>query len=259
MPDSPRWRRLLAGPSLIAALATLLSGCGGSSGPVTLTVLAASSLTGVLDELGGTYHQTHPSVRFRTAYGGSQEMTAKVADHQHADVLVTADEASLKDAEVAPRLAGRPRIVAGNSLAIAVQPGNPKKLRSPFDLVRPGLRVVTGGPIVPVGRYAQQLFAHAGLTVRTSSQEISSRAVLDRIRTGEADAGVVYVTDLRSAGVAAGIVPIPAAMNVTASYPAVAVRGGHTKQSEAFITWLTSATARSLFQKYGFAAPAASG
>ncbi|WP_026412001.1 molybdate ABC transporter substrate-binding protein [Actinomadura oligospora] len=257
MPDSPRWRRLLAGPSLIAVLGALLAGCGGSSGPVTLTVLAASSLSDVMDELGGTYHQEHPSVRFRTVYGGSQEMTARVGDHQPADVLVTADETSLK--EVSRRLAGRPRIVAGNSLAIAVRPGNPKKLRSPFDLVRPGLRVVTGGPIVPVGRYAQQMFAHAGLTVRTSSQEISSRAVLDRVRSGQADAGVVYVTDLRSAGVAAGSVPIPTAMNVRASYPAAVVRGGHAKQSEAFVTWLTSATARSLFQKYGFAAPAAGG
>ncbi|MFC5180999.1 molybdate ABC transporter substrate-binding protein [Actinomadura harenae] len=257
MPDSLRWRRLLAGPSLIAALGALLAGCGGSSGPVTLTVLAASSLTDVMDELAGTYHQTRPAVRFRTVYGGSQEMTAKVEGHEPADVLVTADGTSMKD--VARKLEGRPRIVAGNSLAIAVRPGNPKRLRSPFDLVRPGLRVVTGGPIVPVGRYAQQMFGRAGLTVRTSSQEISARAVLDRVRTGEADAGVVYVTDLRSAGAAAGIVPIPAAMNVTASYPAAALRGGHTKQAEAFVTWLTSAPARSLFQKYGFAAPAAGG
>lgn len=257
MPDSPRWLRLFAGPSLIVAFAGLASGCSTSSGPVTLTVLAASSLTDVMNELGATYQQTRPNARVRAAYGGSQEMVAKIADHQSGDVLVTADEESLKD--VTRSLDGRPRIVARNSLTIAVRPGNPKRLRSPFDLVRPGLKVVTGGPIVPVGRYAQQLFAHAGLTVRTSSQEISSRAVLDRVRAGEADAGVVYVTDLRSAGVAAGNVPIPAAMNVTASYPAAVVRGGHTKQAEAFVTWLTSPAARSLFGKYGFAAPAAGG
>ncbi|MCP2343865.1 molybdate ABC transporter substrate-binding protein [Actinomadura rupiterrae] len=257
MPDTPRWRRPTAVPCAIAVLGAVLSGCGGSSGPVTLTVLGASSLTDVMDELGATYQQRLPQVRIRTVYGGSQEMAAKVGDHEPADVLVTADETSMKEA--ARYLAGRSRIVAHNSLAIAVRPGNPKRLRTPADLARPGLKVVTGGPIVPVGRYAQQLFARAGVTVRTSSQEISARAVLDRVRAREADAGVVYVTDLRSAGVAVGSVPIPTAENVTASYPAAALRGGHVKQAEAFVSWLTSPAARSLFGKYGFAAPAAGG
>ncbi|MEV4256914.1 molybdate ABC transporter substrate-binding protein [Spirillospora sp. NPDC049652] len=257
MPDFRRWGRPTAVPVLTAVLGASLGACGGSSGPVTLTVLAASSLTGVLDELGATYRQERPGVRIRTVYGGSQEMTARVADHQPGDVLVTADETALR--EVGRKLAGRPLVVARNSLVIAVRPGNPKRLRSPYDLARPGLRVVTGGPIVPVGRYAQQMFARAGLTVRTSSQEVSARAVLDRVRAGEADAGVVYVTDLRSAGVAAGSVPVPPALNVVASYPAAAVRGGHAKQAEAFVTWLTSPAARSLFGKYGFAAPAAGG
>ncbi|MFC4906442.1 molybdate ABC transporter substrate-binding protein [Actinomadura gamaensis] len=257
MPDRLRWHRLVAGPSLIAVLGAVVWGCGGSSGPVTLTVLAASSLTEVMDELGATYQRERPEVRIRTVFGGSQEMAERAGDHQPSDVLVTADEPSMKEA--ADHLADRPRIVAHNSLTIAVRPGNPQRLRTPYDLGRPGLRVVTGGPIVPVGRYAQQLFARAGVTVRTSSQEVSSRAVLDRVRVGEADAGVVYVTDLRSAGVAADSVAIPTALNVVASYPAAAVRGGHTEQAEAFVSWLTSPAARSLFGKYGFAAPAAGG
>ncbi|MFD0852826.1 extracellular solute-binding protein, partial [Actinomadura adrarensis] len=101
-----------------------------------------------------------------------------------------------------------------------------------------------------------QVFAKAGLTVRWTSEEISVRAVLDRVRTGEADAGLVYITDLRSAGAAVSSVPIPARDNVTATYLAAAVKDSeHEEQAVSFVAWLTSPTARTLFNKYGFVTP----
>ncbi|QXJ24985.1 molybdate ABC transporter substrate-binding protein [Actinomadura graeca] len=255
MPDSPGRRRLRA-PALLALLAlpVLLAGCGGSSGPVTLTVLAASSLTEAFSEMGVAYTQAHPGVRLRFEFGGSQEMAERLSDHDPGDVLVTADAESMREAD--RYLTGPRPIVAHNSLTIAVGPGNPRRIQGLQDLTRPGLRVVVGAGTVPVGRYTRQVLGRAGLTVRWRSEEISARAVLDRVRAGEADAGLVYITDLASAGAAASSVPIPASLNVTAAYPASAVKDGpHEDAADAFVSWLVTPAAQRLFNKYGFASP----
>ncbi|MGH3390247.1 MAG: extracellular solute-binding protein, partial [Actinomadura sp.] len=95
-----------------------------------------------------------------------------------------------------------------------------------------------------------------GVTVRPRSEEIDVRSVLTRVRTGEADAGIVYITDLKSAGRAAGSVPIPADQNVTANYPAAVVEDSdHKEAARTFVTWLTSTTVKATLNKYGFATP----
>ncbi|WP_433139378.1 molybdate ABC transporter substrate-binding protein [Actinomadura nitritigenes] len=261
MPDSPRARlsgavgRARASALLVpVVLAGLAAGCGGSSGPVTLTVLASSSLTEVFGEMSTAYRQTHPDVRVRPEFGGSAEMAERLAERDPGDVLATADTASLD--QVDRYLDGHRRAICGNSLTIAVGPGNPRRIQGLGDLERRGLRVVAGASSVPIGRYTRQAFAKAGVTVRTSAEEISSRAVLDEIRVGDADAGVVYITDLRSAGVAVSSVPIPAAQNVTATYSAAAVREGpHRRDADDFVSWLVTPEAQRLFHKYGFTAP----
>jgi molybdate transport system substrate-binding protein len=231
-----------------------LGGCGDSSGSVTLTVLTASSGQEALKELGLAYRREHRGVRLRLDFGGSQEMAARVKDRDPADVLITADETSMNTAD--GYLTGRRRIVAHNSMTIAVGPGNPRRIRDLDDLTRPRLRIAVGAATVPAGAYARQVFAKAGLRVRWTSEEISVRAVLDRVRTGEADAGLVYITDLRSAGAAVSSVPIPARDNVTATYLAAAVKDSeHEEQATSFVAWLTTPTARALFNKYGFVTP----
>ncbi|WP_030175697.1 molybdate ABC transporter substrate-binding protein [Spirillospora albida] len=254
MPDSPRWRRVRA----FALVALLLpsTSCGGPDGPVTLTVLATASLSEVFGEIEAAYRHDHPGVRLRFEYGGSQEMADRLPERGAGDVLVTADQTTMHKAR--RYLTGRRRVIAHTSLTIAVAPGNPRRIRGLHDLTRPGLRVVGGAAIVPVGRYTRSVLAGAGLTVRWSSEEISARAVLDRVRAGEADAGLVYVTDLASAGAAASSVPIPADRNVTASFPAAAVRDGdHEEAAGAFVSWLVTPAAQRLFHKYGFVTPPA--
>ncbi|WP_433468146.1 molybdate ABC transporter substrate-binding protein [Spirillospora sp. CA-128828] len=257
MPESPRRRRLRAS-ALLAALILpgLGAGCGGSSGPTTLTVLAGSSLTEVFGEIGTAYHQDNPGVRLRFVFGAAPEIADRLSEHDPGDVLVTADRTSMNEA--GEYLTGRRRIIAQDSLTIAVGPGNPRRIRGLRDLTRPGLRVVVGAGSVPVGRYTRQVLAKAGLTVRWSSEEIGARAVLDRIRSGEADAGLVYITDLRSAGIAASSVPIPADQNVTVAFPAAALRDGdHKDAANAFLSWLLTPAAQKLFNKYGFVTPSA--
>ncbi|TDC50538.1 molybdate ABC transporter substrate-binding protein, partial [Actinomadura sp. KC345] len=259
MPDSPGRRRPSA-PAMLPVtlpvtlialvLSGLAAGCGGSSGPTTLTVLAPSSLKEVFGEVGTAYGQMHPDVRVRFDFGAMPEMTDRLSGQDPGDVLVTGDAASMDEA--ADHLTDHRRTVAHNSLTIAVGPGNPRRIRELRDLARPGLRVVVGAESVPVGRYTRQVLTKAALTVRWSSKEISARAVLDRVRAGEADAGIVYITDLRSAGVAASSVPIPADLNVTAAYPAATVEGGdHEEAADAFVSWLTTPAAQKLFDKYG--------
>ncbi|WP_141577421.1 molybdate ABC transporter substrate-binding protein [Actinomadura sp. WMMA1423] len=257
MPDSPRRRRLRASALLAALVLPVLgAGCGDRSGRATLTVLATSSMTEVLDEIGTLYHQENPAVRLRFAFGGTPEIADRLAEHEPADVLVTADAASMQEA--GEYLAGPRRVIAHDALTIAVGPGNPRRVRDLRDLARPGLRVAVGAGTVPVGRYTRQVLSKAGVTVRWTSEEISARAVLDRIRSGEADAGLVFITDLRSAGIAASSVPIPADLNVTAAFPAAVVRDGdHAEAANAFVSWLLTAEAQRLFNKYGFVTPAA--
>ena len=253
MPDSPR--RLRASVLLAALLLPGLgAGCGGTSGPVTLTVLAGSSLTEVFGEMGAAYHQDHPNVKLRFVFGGTPELVDRLADHEPGDVLVTADMASMREA--ADYLGGRPRTVTHDTLTVAVRPGNPRRIRTLQDLRRPSLRVVVGAGTVPVGRYTRQVLAKAGLTVRWTSEEISARAVLDQVRSGEADAGLVYITDMRSAGVAASSVPISADMNVTAAFPAAPLGdSANPETAAAFTSWLLTPAAQKLFHKYGFINP----
>jgi len=245
----PYFPRLTA----VLAAALTLTGCGIASGDerFTLKVMAASSLTDVFGELGAAYRLTDrqvTSVRF--GFAGSQEVAGDVADHEHADVLATADDTSMNIA--ADQVSDR-RPFAHGSMTIAVAPGNPRRVRRLADLADPHLRVVVGGPVVPVGRYAAQVLAKAGVTVRPKSEEADARTVLTRVRTGAADAGIVYVTDMRSAGVSASSVPIPLHQNVTATFFAAAVRrSAHGSAAKDFVTWLGSPAAATILRKYGF-------
>lgn len=230
-----------------------LAGCGDSSPTKTITVFAASSLTEVMAELSTRYQQTHRGMTVQAAFGGSQDLVAQLKDGKSADVLVTAD---LPTMDEAAKLVGSRRTIAHNSMTIAVAPGNPKHIQGLADLADPRLSVVLGAPSTPSGRYALQVFAKAGVTVAPKWEEIDVRSVLARVRTGEADAGIVYITDLKSAGAAASSVPIPAAQNITAAYPAAVLdRSGHKSQARTFVAWLTSPEAVAILTKYGFTPP----
>jgi molybdate transport system substrate-binding protein len=235
---------------VVLLLAAATAGCGSASGPVTLSVAADSAFTDALPELGTVYHRLHPDVTVRTAFGGSRELVSDIDDdHRSADVLVTADQTSMDGASyVKPS-----RDIAHDTMTIAVAPGNPLHIQGPADLSRPGVKVSVAAPNDPAGRYAQDVFVKAGVTVRPVGAEIDVRTVLDRVRTGQADAGVVYLTDLRSAGASAAGVAIPAAQNVTAELPAAVLRESrHQSAAKEFLAWLGSAEAKAVLSANGF-------
>ncbi|WP_326598865.1 molybdate ABC transporter substrate-binding protein [Streptomyces sp. NBC_01803] len=229
------------------------SGDGDGGDSATLTVLAATSLTDVFTRAGEVYEDAHPGVTVRFSFAGSQELAAQVTQGAPADVLVTADARTMAD--VAGET-GEPAVIARNELVIVTPPDNPADVADLADLADPALRLVLAAPEVPAGRYGQQILDAQGLDVTPDSQEPNVRAVLGKVQLGEADAGLVYVTDATAAGDAVRAVPIPAGQNVTAEYPAAALNGSdHADQAQEFVDWLTTPEAEALLTDAGFRAP----
>ena len=226
-------RRLLAVLLLVGAC------CAPSDAGVT--VLAAASLTEAFGDLG----------RATFSFAGSQQLVAQVEAGAPVDVVATAD-AEAMDRLVRAGLVGEPRDFARNRLAIAVEPGNPKQITALADLDRDGLKVVLADPAVPAGRYTRQVLARAGVDVRPVSLELDVKAVARTVAAGEADAGLVYATD-----VAAGArVDVPDAVNVVATYPvAVVATSGKRAQAEAFVDRLLGPEGRAALAGRGFGLP----
>ena len=253
----------------LAACLLVLTGCGGSSAPAggatarstasptagqaaPLTVFAAASLKEVLTDLGRTYERRHPGARVTFSFAGSQTLVAQIQQGAPADVLATADATSA--ASVAPELTGTPEILARNQLSILVAPGNPLHLTTLADLARPAVKVVLAGPTVPAGKAARKALAAAGVSVKQVSDEPDVKAVLAKVRLGEADAGIAYVTDARAAQGAVDGITLPGISNV---YPAAALKNAaHPAAATAFLAFLVSVDAQAVFRSYGFLPPA---
>jgi molybdate transport system substrate-binding protein len=237
----------------VVTLLTVVAGCGGSGGTTTLSVFGESSLTDVMAELATRYAQLRPGTTIRTTFAGTQELARLLTSGQRSvDVVVTSDGQSM--ATLRKRhLAGRGQIVAHNAMAIAVAPGNPLHVAGLASLAGPRIRLALSAPNEAAGRYARTVMTRAGVNVRPRSMDIDVRAVVEEVRMGTADAGIVYGTDISAAGVAVSGVPIPDVQNVNASYPAaVATASHHAKAAAAFVTWLTSPEAQAIIGRFGF-------
>lgn len=180
------------------SLAGALPACRGT-GRVELTVFAATSLTDAFDAVATAFERQHPGVDVVTAFAGSQELAAQLLAGAGADVFASADEVQMGRVVDAGLVAAPPRRFAGNRLVIAVPAGNPDGVDSLRDLARPDLDVVLAAPEVPVGRYTRAALGAAGVDVDPVSYELDVRAVLTKVQLGEADAGVVYASDVAAA------------------------------------------------------------
>ena len=251
---------------IVAALlvAAGASACGSTAATATqsrrqgsgqVTVLAAASLTEVFNDDKARLAADHSGLLPTFSFEGSQQAVAQVLAGAPADVVATADEASMQRL-VDAKAVDAPRVVAHNRLEIAVRPGNPLRITALADLAKPGLRVVLADPSVPAGRYSRQALQRAAVTVHPASQTLDVKAALQLVATGEADAAIVYVTDVVAARSSVGGVTIPDAQNVTATYLAAVVRTSkHPGPALAFIQQLLSGSGRSIFTARGFAEP----
>lgn len=191
-----------------------------AAAPTTLTVLAAASLTAAFSELAEDYESSHPDVTINLSFGSSTTLSQQIVEGVDADLYASAGRAALEQLPTGYADEGGEETIASNVLEIAVQPGNPRGVTGIDDFTRSDLDTVLCAQTVPCGRAADEAFAAAGLTPTPVSREIDVKATLAKITLGEADAAIVYRSDVLSTDQVDGVV-IPAGENVSITYPLV--------------------------------------
>ncbi|MDP9070387.1 MAG: molybdate ABC transporter substrate-binding protein [Actinomycetota bacterium] len=221
-----------------------------------MTVFAAASLTEAFRALGTEFEGNHPGVEVAFNFAAAPTLVTQIQQGAPADVFASADEPNMKKAVDTGEVEGAPRTFARNHLQIAVAAGNPKRITGLADLTKPGLTIAGVAPDVPVGRYGAEAFAKAGLQPPEASREESVKAVVNRIALGEADAGIVYVTDVKAAAGKVGGVEIPEEQNVVARYPIAALREApHGDAARAFVEFVLSRPGQEVMSRFGFLEP----
>ena len=246
-------RAALLGVSLVltACSSEGLAGNGGSNEPQTVTVFGAASLTDAFDEIGSEF-EANVNVDVEFNFLASSDLAAQIIEGAPADVFASADETNMTRI-TEEGLAEDPAVFVENRLAIAVPSGNPKGISSLSDLEVPELIVVLCNEECPAGRYAMEIFDAAGVTVEADSLEADVRGVLTRVGLGEADAGLVYVTDIEADPAVEGI-EIPDNDNVVATYPIAAMEGAPPEAAK-FVDFVRSEVGRQILAEYGFQLP----
>jgi molybdate transport system substrate-binding protein len=218
-----------------------------------IQVFAAASLTTSFNALGIAFHKANPGVGVSFNYAGTPTLVTQIEQGAPADVFASADTTNMDKLTADGFAMGSSQVFAHNQLEIVVAPGNPKGITGLAGLAKSGVIYISEGPTVPAGKYSLQALASAGVRVTPKSLETSVSAVISKIELGEADAGIVYTTDITAAGSKVQGVPIPAANNVIATYPIVAVKG--TKSSDvdrAFIDYVLSPSGQLTLASFGF-------
>jgi len=242
---------------VVVLVTGLLAACGSSSAsglstPQTdVTVFAAASLQPAFDKIGARLLTTK---RFKTtfSYAGTQTLTSQLTQGAQADVFASADKEHMNTLLDAGLVAAPLAVFATNKLEIAVARGNPKGIHTLTDLARPGLVVVLADPSVPAGKYAQQALRNARVTVKPASLELQVTGVLSKVALGEADAGIVYVSDIVTSGKVDGV-SIPDDENVTAVYPIAPLKSAtNPAGAKAFIDLVLSTDGQAILKAAGF-------
>lgn len=218
-------------------------------------VFAAASLTDAFEEIATEFSNTNREVKVIYNLAGSQQLAGQITQDAPADVFASANQTQMDVVVAAGLVAGQPEIFTSNLLEIAVEPGNPLGIQGLADLSRPDITLVMAAEEVPAGQYAREALDAAGVAVAPSSLETDVRAVLSKVALGEADAGIVYHSDVTAADGAVEGVEIPAGQNVPATYPiAVLANAPNPTAARAFVDFVTSQRGQEILSQYGFAA-----
>lgn len=236
-------RRVLAALAMVA----VASGCSPRTAPGT-TVFAASSLKAPFEELGALLEQRDPTAEVAFNFAGSSDLVAQIQQGARADVLATADEATM----AATDLSGA-TIFATNTMTIVVPADNPGEVGGLSDLTDPALLVVVCAPQVPCGAATARIEQSSGIDIAADSEEGSVADVLGKIRSGQADAGVVYTSDVVTAGSDVRGIGIPRAVNTVNRYPIATV--GDDRIGRAFVDLVLSDRGRAVLRDAGFGVP----
>ncbi len=243
----------------LVALALVLRSASpvAAAGGATVNVFAAASLTASFKAIAAAYEVAHPGTKVAFNFAGSPTLVQQIREGAPADVFASADEANMqKLVEAKAVAADAAKVFAQNVLQIAVGKGNPMHIAGLADLARPGLIVVLCGATVPCGRYALEAFAKAKVTPPPGSREPDVKAVVTKVALGEADAGIVYVTDVRAASDKVEGVGLPTEHTVSARYPIAVVRDApHAETAASFVAFVLSDPGTKILGEYGFRRP----
>ncbi|MDJ1114925.1 molybdate ABC transporter substrate-binding protein [Microbacterium dauci] len=245
--------------ALIGTALLFLTGCTSSPAPAesgdtaltgSLSVYAAASLTASFDELAEAFTAQHPDVQVSPVYDGSSTLATQILEGAPADVFASADQANMMKAAEAT---GDPAVFATNTLVIAVPAGNPAGVASLEDLA--DVVTVLCAPEVPCGAASASLLDAAGVTVDAASLEQNVTAVLTKVAAGEADAGLVYVTDVAGRDDVESIVPEGADEVVNRYEIAEVTDAANPEAATAFVDFVLSPEGQAILEGYGFGAP----
>jgi molybdate transport system substrate-binding protein len=249
--------------AVLAAVGLLVAGCGSADtgasdqpGSRTLTVLAAASLTDSFTALEKKFESDHPGVDVKISFAGSSALAQQITNGAPADVFAAADEKNMKKVTDAGLAEGTPEIFATNQLEIAVPPDNPGGIASFADLAEDGVVVVVCAPQVPCGAATEKVEQATGVTLKPVSEEQDVKSVLNKVRTGEADAGLVYVTDVNSAGDKVKGIPFDESTNAVNSYPIAALKDApQADLAKEWVELVLGAAGKAALEKVGFVVP----
>jgi len=221
----------------------------------TITVFAAASLTGTFTELGKQFQAANPGTTVRFSFGASSTLAQQILAGAPADVFASASAATMAQVTAGGDATG-PVTFAKNTAEIAVAPGSTGRVTSVADLARSGVKVALCQPQVPCGAIAAKVFTTAGVTVKPVTLGLDVKATLTYVSSGDADAAVVYVTDVRAAGSSVRGVAIPAAQNASTAYPIATVKASKNAALAArFQAYVLSGDGQRVLTAAGFSGP----
>lgn len=221
-----------------------------------VVVMAAASLTDAFEDLADGFEAAHPATRVVLTFAGSQTLATQILQGAPADVLATADPGPMRAVAAEGLLADDPQVLTTTVLAIAVEAGNPLGVRSLSDLADPDLVLVLAAPDVPAGRLAAQALDAAGVSATPASLEVDVRAALAKVELGEADAAIVYASDLVTAGDTVEGVAIPDEHNVVAEYPIATLADAPNPAAAAsFVDHALADVGQAVLAEHGFTGP----
>jgi molybdate transport system substrate-binding protein len=239
----------------LAACSSSKPATGGSTAALhgSITVDAAASLTEAFGTLKAQFEKAHPGTTIRVTFGASSDLATQIGQGAPVDVFASASE---KNMTALGGQALHPTDFAKNTLEIATPPANHAHIASLGDLAKPGVKVAVCDPAVPCGVVAAQVFQNAKITVHPKAQLADVKSTLAAVESGEVDAGLVYVTDVRAAGSDVRGIPIPAGVNASTTYPIAVLRDAHNPSlASAWVRYVLSPVGRSVLARDGFTLP----